>query len=254
MGNGLRYLLALAAVVLLGACDKYNYTDPLQDIGKRVETIEEMELRLNGQIEALNAVIAAIESDGYVTSVKTSTDGTYLITFNDGHTVTLRPGRDGKDGRDGKEADLMVSVEQDASGTWFWVVNGVRLTDENGNPVPVTAQDGKDGRDGTDGRNGRDGVDGKDGRDGHDGIDGRDGKDGKALADQDLFMPQVRINDTTRNWEISYDGGRTWFDTGICADGKDGQDDLFIGVKIVEGGKAITFYLRDGRTFTVPIM
>ena len=252
MRRNYRYVCVwvLAAALSLGACDKYNYTDPLQDIGGRVETLEAMELRLNGQIEALNAVVAAIEAQGYVTSVKTSPDGTYQITFNDGHTVTLRPGRDGKDGRDGKEADLMISVEQDGDGTWYWVVNGERLTDENGDAVPVTAQDGRDGKNGTDG------IDGRNGRDGHDGvngIDGKDGRDGKTLADQNLIVPQVRINTTTRNWEISYDGS-TWQDTGICADGKDGMDDLFIDVKIVEGGKAITFYLRDGRTFTVPIM
>lgn len=226
MRRNYRYVWLLMAALALGACDKYNYTDTLQDIGGRVETLEAMELRLNGQIEALEAVVAAIESEGYVTSVKSSPDGTYQITFNDGRTVTLRPGRDGKDGRDGKEADLMISVEQDGDGTWYWVVNGERLTDENGDAVPVTAQDGRDGK---------------------------NGRDGKTLADQNLIIPQVRINTTTRNWEISYDGGGTWLDTGICADGQDGQDDLFTDVKIVEGGKAITFYLRDGRTFTVPL-
>ena len=242
MRKNYRYAWVLAAALSLGACDKYNYTDPLQGIGSRVERLEAMELRMNGQIEALKTVVAAIQSRGYVTSVKTSSDGTYQITFNDGHTVTLRPGRDGKDGRDGKEADLMISVEQDGDGTWYWVVNGERLTDENGAAVPVTAQDGRDGKNGTDGH------------DGVNGLDGKDGRDGKTLADQNLIVPQVRINTTTRNWEISYDGGGTWLDTGICADGEDGQDDLFTDVKIVDGGKAITFYLRDGRTFTVPIM
>lgn len=242
MRRNYRYVWVLAVALSLGACDKYNYTDPLQVIGSRVERLEAMELRLNGQIEALEAVVAAIEAQGYVTSVKTSPDGTYQITFNDGHTVTLRPGRDGKDGRDGKEADLIISVEQDGDGTWYWVVNGERLTDENGDPVPVTAQDGRDGRNGKDGENGLNGR------------DGRDGRDGKTMADQDLIIPQVRINDTTRNWEISYDGGRTWLDTGICADGEDGQDDLFADVKIADDGKSITFYLRDGRSFTVPII
>jgi hypothetical protein len=63
----------------------------------------------------------------------------------------------------------------------------------------------------------------------------------------------VRINPSTRNWELSNDGGKTWVDTGVYADGQDGSDDLFTGVRIVEGCKAIVFTLRDGRTFTVPI-
>ena len=37
-------------------------------------------------------------------------------------------------------------------------------------------------------------------------------------------------------------------------DGKDGMDDLYIDVKIVEGGNIITFYLCDRRNFFVPIM
>jgi len=135
--------------------------------------------------------------------------------------------------------------------------------------VLAGAVDGKDGRNGADGRNGVDGVNGKDGVDGQDGKDGRngadgrngvdgrdgkDGRDGQSVSEQEINIPQMRINPETRNWEISNDGGAAWTDTGTCADGADGQDDLFIDVKIVDGGKAVTFYLRDGRTFTVPIM
>ena len=54
----------------------------------------------------------------------------------------------------------------------------------------------------------------------------------------------MRINPITRYWELSNDGGRTWVDTGVYADGQDGQDDLFTGVRIEEGGKA---YVRSSQ-------
>lgn len=54
------------------------------------------------------------------------------------------------------------------------------------------------------------------GQDGKDGQDGVDGQDGK--------------------------------------DGTDGSDDIFMGIIESEDGKSITFVLRDGQTFTVPII
>lgn len=260
MRRNYRYVWLLSAALAFGACDKYNYTDSLQGIGGRVEKLEALELKLNDQLEALNEIVAAIETAGYVTSVKSSPDGSYVITFNNGHTVTLRQGKDGQDGKDGEQQSLDISVGKDKEGHYYWIVNGKPLTDEEGNRIQAGAIDGKDGRDGVDGvdgvdgKNGQNGRNGADGRDGIDGKDGKDGRDGKSVAEQSLTIPQLRINSVTRHWEISYDNGASWTDTGTCADGKDGMDDLFIDVKIVDGGKAITFYLRDGRTFTVPIM
>jgi len=40
MMKNYRYLLLLVAVLICGACDKYNYTDSLQGLGKRVEDLE----------------------------------------------------------------------------------------------------------------------------------------------------------------------------------------------------------------------
>lgn len=69
---------------------------------------------------------------------------------------------------------------------------------------------------------------GKDGKDGAAGTDGKDGANGT-----DAITPQLRINATTKVWEISYDNGKTWVDTGVVAvgavgtagkDGKDGKD------------------------------
>ena len=236
MRKNYRYIFLLIAALTIGACDKYNYTDSLQGLGKRVEWLEENAKKLNDQVEALNQIIIAIQSDGFVTSVKSLTDGTYQITFSNGKIVTLRNGKDGKDGKDGEEKAMLINVEKGKDGLYYWVINGKPLLDEDGNPVLAGA------------------IDGKDGKDGKNGIDGTNGKDGKSIGEQSTYVPQMRINPITRNWELSNDGGRTWVDTGVYADGQDGQDDLFTGVRIEEGGKAIVFTLRDGRTFTVPIL
>ena len=48
----------------------------------------------------------------------------------------------------------------------------------------------------------------------------------KIIAERPV-APQVRINSSTFQWEISNDGGMTWVTTGVVAkgqDGKDGQD------------------------------
>jgi hypothetical protein len=73
----------------------------------------------------------------------------------------------------------------------------------------------------TDGKDGKDGKDGVNGKDGKDGINGQNGKDDINLS---LIIPITRINTITRYWEISTDGGITYRNTGILADGKDGKD------------------------------
>ena len=113
---------------------------------------------------------------------------------------------------------------------------GKPLTDESGNLVQASAEDGRDGADGVDGR------------------------DGRTASEVGAVVPQVRINPASRHWEISVDGGQTWSDTGSSADGKDGidgqngEDDIFLKVDESLDGQSITFTLRDGRTFTVPII
>ncbi len=42
-------------------------------------------------------------------------------------------------------------------------------------------------------------------------------------AGQDGITPQIRINETTKEWEISLDGGTTWVSTGVVAQGSDSQ-------------------------------
>ena len=61
--------------------------------------------------------------------------------------------------------------------------------------------------------------------------------------------PQVRINDDGY-WEISTDGGKTWEDTGVKAEG--GAGDSFFSNVYVEGG-ILYLVLADGTVIEVPM-
>lgn len=62
--------------------------------------------------------------------------------------------------------------------------------------------------------------------------------------------PQVRINEETGNWEISTDGGQSWEDTGVKAEGSDG-DSFFKDVYSENG--ILYLVLSDGTTIQVPM-
>jgi hypothetical protein len=227
--------LLIMIAFCLTSCDKYNYTDDLQGLGSRVEDLEKKVLEAGEQIELLNELILAINTNGYITDITDNGDGTYTIKFNTDKTYTLRNGHVGKDG---KTSTLDMGVKQDPKdGKWYWTLNGDWLLDGNGNKMPAGAKDGQDG---------------KDGKDGKDGIDGKDGSSATAV------LPQVRIN-KNRYWEISTDGGTTWENTGISADGKDGKDgkadpaDPIQSIRKSADGKTITFVLRDGKEYTVAV-
>lgn len=73
----------------------------------------------------------------------------------------------------------------------------------------------------------------------------------------DAIAPQVQINATTNEWEISTDGGKNWKSTGIKATGEKGDrgDAVFAenGVDYTSDPDNVIFTLADGKTkLTVP--
>jgi hypothetical protein len=219
-----KLLIAILACLMTMSCSKYEYSDELQKLGGRVENLEAMVLEANKQFEILQEIITAIENNGYITDMIVGSDGQYYLTFNTGKTIVLRQGKDGKDGKDGQEIDFLIDVKQGEDEIYYWTINGQWLLDEDGKRVPASAQDGKDG------------------------------KDGKTMSETGAIAPRTRINTLNRHWEISTDGGKTWSDTGIVADGKDGEDDLFKSVIPSADGKSITFIFRNGDSCTVSII
>ena len=190
-------ITAFAVIASCTLCSCNEYIDDLQGIGKRVEVLEDSVLSVQNTLETLTQLQKAMETYGVVSNIIQNSDGSTTLEFVDGRTpITF------VNGADGKEAEVLLGVAKGPDGKYYWVFNGEFLRDENGNPILADPLDGKDGKDG---------------------VDGKDGKDAEPTG-ANVVVPQIRINPSTRNWEISTDGGKSWEDTGVCADGKDGED------------------------------
>ena len=169
--------------------DDTNLWNEIEGVKDRVETLEESVIKTNEDIAALQAIVNALQKSVYVVSVTPTADG-YTIVFSDGTTAEIKSGKDGANGTNAP----VISVKQDADGNYYWTMDGEWLLVE-GERVRAN------------------GIDGEDGANGENGING-----------QDAIAPQVRINETTKVWEISVDGGQTWTSTGVVAEGKDGEN------------------------------
>ena len=186
--------LALGVVATLTAMVGCSYDDgaiwnEVEQIKDRVETLEEAVIKTNEDIVALQTIVNALQNNVYVKAVSTTTDG-YIIEFSDGTTATITNGKDGANGSNGVNAPI-ISIKQGEDGNYYWTMDGEWLLVE-GERVRA---------------NGQDGVKGEPGGPGDDAI-----------------APQVRINDTTKMWEISTDGGNIWVSTGVVAEGRDGAN------------------------------
>lgn len=111
---------------------------------------------------------------------------TSVQTTTDGYVINFSDGStatvsNGKDGVNGTNAPI-ISVRLDVDGNYYWTLDDEWLT-----------------------------VDGERVR--ANGIDGEKGKD--------AIPPQIRINENTKEWEVSTDGGLTWISTGVVAEAKD---------------------------------
>lgn len=70
-----------------------------------------------------------------------------------------------------------------------------------------------------------------------------------ALDGNDAVAPQLRINPTTGEWEISTDGGAVWTSTGVSSKGDSGES-IFAGVDAYHPAYVV-FTLTDGTQFRV---
>ena len=210
------YMVMCTCSFWLSSCtDDYNDSELRNDIENledRVTTLEKWQKSVNGNIQSLQNLIAALEDKDYVTGVTPLEDGTgYVITFLKSGNITIKHGEKGEQGNKGDTP--VVSVKQDADGKYYWTINGEWLLD-NGNKIPVTGEKGDKGDTGS--------------------------------AGKTAIAPQMRINAESNEWEISTDNGTTWTSTGIKATGEKG-DSMFSAID-TNNGDYVELTLANGTT------
>lgn len=66
---------------------------------------------------------------------------------------------------------------------------------------------------------------------------------------EDGIAPRMRINNETKEWEVSYDNEKAWNSTGVIAEGKDGED-AASGLEVnLSDNKYVVVTLKDGSSF-----
>ncbi len=208
---------ALASIAILAAFSSCQYDDTeirngIDDLNGRVEALEAFQEEIQAEIDALNDIVNNMQAQLTVNGIFEIEDGEgWVINFSDGTKVILMNGDDGKDGQDGQDGK-----------------------DGKTPPTIIIVEDG-----------------------GtyywaYEMADGsiqfvRDGNGNRVPVQGEA--PQVRINPTTGNWEISVDGGLTWEDTGMPSSG--GAGDSLIS-DVAEDEYYVYIILRDGTELVIP--
>ena len=195
----------LCAVLLLAltACQLDEIWEQLRDHEQRIEQLEKQCRELNSNVEALQAILVAVQQNDYVTEVmKVMEDGVevgYSITFSKSGTITIYHGADGAAGTNG--ATPQIGVRKAEDGSYYWTSNGEWITDENGDKIPAAYSDG---------------------------------------GDDKYVTPQFRIVDDV--WYVSYDNGNSWREVGDAGEekcpiisGVDASDPDYIVITLGDG-------------------
>ena len=136
-----RIIILISAVLVgLSSCtyDDSALVGRVENLEDRVTKLEKLCKEMNANIDAMAAIIEALETHDYITSVTPITkDGEtvgYTITFAKGEPITIYNGEDGKDGvdgengadgKDGKDGYTpVIGVEQDGDGIYYWTLDG----------------------------------------------------------------------------------------------------------------------------------
>ena len=202
--------IILTAFSVLVSCNTYDYESILEQLRDHEERIQRLEtecLRLNSNIEAVQTVLEALQSNDYVTDiVKIMEDGVevgYSITFAQSGTVTIYHGADGEDGADGSNGAVpKIGIRKASDGEYYWTAGDEWLTDESGEKIPAFVANTPDGK---------------------------------------YITPSFRIAEGV--WYISYDGGKTWevVEGGGTGNGTNGffqsvtYDDKYVYITLTDG-------------------
>ena len=141
-----RFLILYSVLFsLVTGCQMVDYEailEQLRDHENRIEMLEVACNRLNSNIEAIQIILEALQTNDYVTDVvKIIEDGAevgYSITFAKGRTITIYNGTNGSTPK--------IGIRKAADGEYYWTADNEWLTDEDGNKIPAVYSDGGDGK------------------------------------------------------------------------------------------------------------
>lgn len=143
----MKRFLALYSVIfsIVAGCQMVDYEaimEQLRDHENRIEMLEVACNRLNSNIEAMQVILEALQTNDYVTDVvKIMEDGVeigYSITFAESGTVTIYNGTDGNTPK--------IGIRKAADGGYYWTADEEWLTDEDGNKIPAVYSDSDNGK------------------------------------------------------------------------------------------------------------
>ena len=135
-----------AALLLASSCERYDdILDRLSKLEQRVDEIENQCRRLNSNVDAVQAVLSAVQQNDYVTDgmkvMQTGEVVGYSITFAKAGTITLYNGEDGAAG-----TSPNIGIRKAADGQYYWTADDQWMTDENGEKIPAVVPDDPDGK------------------------------------------------------------------------------------------------------------
>lgn len=140
--------IILTATLALAGCQQFDHTEILEQLREHEERILKLEAvcnKLSSNVEAVQAVMAALEGNDYVTDVtKLTEDGVevgYSITLAKGGTVNIYHGSNGADAPAPK-----IGIRKASDGEYYWTSDNEWLTDEEGEKIPASVPDDPDGK------------------------------------------------------------------------------------------------------------
>ena len=230
---------------------------------KAFEELQTTVNKLNTTLSALQAIIAAIQENDYVTGITPIIENGittgYTIHFSKSGPVDIYHGKNGADGSDGKDGQdgtpgqdgkdgycPQIGVKQDTDRNFYWTFDGEWLLDQENNKIP--ADGSYEGPDNDDYNWTLDGEWLEDengnniptsGMNGADGDNGQNGKDG--------VSPKLKI--VGGYWYISYDGGNTWEEEPLGPASGDIYNTIFD--KVEYDGDYLYIYMKNGEFLTL---
>lgn len=139
---------------------------------------------------------------------------TNVTENSNGYTLTFRSGKTATITNGMDGHSPLISVKKDTDDNWYWTIDGEWLLN-NGSKIRANGEQGAQGVEG--------------------------------------ITPKLRINETSNEWEVSLDEGKTWKSLGVKATGEMGDNGDAFFKSVTKTDESMTIVLIDGTTFEIPL-